>query len=131
MIAAQADREALFHLVLIEERETTRDALIASLRKEWGDTEETAFLLDYLQAAWETVDLLRDKLGIEKALTLILCESNREMPEYFSPFDETESDIGGDVAALKPSVEAQHASPHYGRGERLNYARHVFLSETS
>jgi hypothetical protein len=51
--------------------ETTRSHMIDFLRSELDKAEQTDHLLDYLEDAWETVDLLSWRFGRENALKII------------------------------------------------------------
>jgi hypothetical protein len=45
----------------------TQSTLVPILRRELGNTEETAILIDHIQEMWETIDLLIARFGPEQA----------------------------------------------------------------
>jgi len=49
----------------------TQCTLVPILRRELGNTEETAILIDHIQEMWETMDILRARFGPERARTII------------------------------------------------------------
>ena len=51
--------------------EPTRSHIQAMLRHEFGNTEDTEYLLNDLKAVWETFDLLIELFGIEDARKMI------------------------------------------------------------
>jgi hypothetical protein len=54
----------------------TRYDIEKVLWHELGNTEKTAHLLDYLKEAWETLDLLTERFGIEDARKMIIVSSS-------------------------------------------------------
>jgi hypothetical protein len=95
MTTAQLDlKETLITiatLLLMQKKQPTRYSVAEQLKRELGDTEETAILLDYLEDAWETLDLFKEKVGAEQALAIILCGFSKELCMYRSPhIDEGE-----------------------------------------
>ena len=54
----------------------TRLDVLAVLRHELGNSEETAILCDYLQDMWQTIDILRDRFGVEQAQKIIFAPSS-------------------------------------------------------
>lgn len=56
----------------------TRYYLKQVLLHELGDTEETAILLDDIQAAWETMDLLIERFGQEDTQKILTAPSSLE-----------------------------------------------------
>ena len=71
-------------VVTVEAPPKTRHETLQELQQELGNTECTAFLLDYIQEAWETMDMLIGSFGLERASQIILCESRaRALSAYF------------------------------------------------
>jgi hypothetical protein len=50
--------------------ECGRGILIEQLRNELGANEDTEHLVDWLEDAWETLDLLRERFGESRAMQL-------------------------------------------------------------
>ena len=59
-------------------RRETRYETLQALQQELGNTELTAILLEDLQDAWHTVDQLIERLGLERARELGVCESQEQ-----------------------------------------------------
>lgn len=53
----------------------TRTDVLTVLRYELGNSEETEHLCDLLQEMWETIDMLRDRFGVEQAQKIMLAPS--------------------------------------------------------
>ena len=69
--------------------EVTRHATLRELEHELGNTEQTAILLEALKDAWENIDELIGRFGLERAIELMLCESReRAKYAYFVQVDE-------------------------------------------
>jgi hypothetical protein len=49
----------------------TRHAILEQLRQELGPAEQTEILIDYIEDLWETIDLLREQFGKERAQQII------------------------------------------------------------
>jgi hypothetical protein len=58
--------------------QATRSSLLEVLRHESGHSETTDILLDYIQELWETIDLLRERFGVELSQKII------QTPAYLS-----------------------------------------------
>ena len=54
----------------------TRSDVLTVLRHELGNSEETEHLCDHLQEMWETIDMLRDRFGVEQAQKIMLAPSS-------------------------------------------------------
>jgi hypothetical protein len=69
--------------------EVTRHATLRELEHELGQSEQTAILLEALRDAWETIDELIGRFGLERATELVLCESReRARCAYLVQVDE-------------------------------------------
>jgi hypothetical protein len=72
--AAQIMAEVLEQLP----EQATRSDLLAVLRYESGHSEATEILLDHIRELWETIDLLRERFGVELSQKII------QTPAYLS-----------------------------------------------
>jgi hypothetical protein len=50
----------------------TRSDVLTVFRYELGNSEETEHLCDHLQEMWKTIDMLRDRFGVEQAQKIML-----------------------------------------------------------
>ena len=65
--------ESFVKLTLPEQ--ATRSHMLAVLQDELGNSEKTAYLIDYIQDVWETFDLLLERFGRENTLKIITTPS--------------------------------------------------------
>jgi hypothetical protein len=54
----------------------TRSSFLDLLQRVLGETEETALLIDYIQDMWESVDMLNNRFGPERAQKIIALPSS-------------------------------------------------------
>ncbi len=54
-----------------EVKKVTRYELIEQIREEEEKSEQTEILIDYIQELWETIDLLQQRFGTERAQAII------------------------------------------------------------
>jgi hypothetical protein len=60
---------------LLLPEQATRFHIVTALREQLGNLEETEHLIDYIQDAWETFDLLLERFGRENTLKIITTPS--------------------------------------------------------
>ncbi len=68
-------------------KRVTRNAVIKQTREAGGNTEQTEILIDYIEELWETVDLLTNRFGEERAQEIINATSHAAL-SYFYLLDE-------------------------------------------
>lgn len=76
MTTAYADPPDLVFTIidlLSQPKQITRAVLVDRLTKQCC-TEDTAHLVDHLEDAWATLDMLQRKVGTQRAAQLLLCE---------------------------------------------------------
>jgi hypothetical protein len=57
--------------VSAETKPRNRYALLEEIRKEKGASQQTEILFDYIEEMWETIDVLREVFGEERAQEII------------------------------------------------------------
>ena len=56
-------------------KKITRHDLIAQIREEGGEGEQTEILIDYIQELWETIDLLQQRFGKKRTQEIVEASS--------------------------------------------------------